>query len=107
MIDLKIDNGIVKRLGLMGTTNTITADVIGTISVVYASLYKNDKDCARAFKKIVEAAIKDGLPWSIAKGIKLDDDDDDEKDEDDKKDEDDIKKMLSMLDKIINKGKKE
>ena len=98
MIDLKIDNGNINRLALMGTTNTITADVIGTISIVYASLYKNDKDCARTFKEIVEAAIKDGLPWRIAKGIELD--------EDDKKDEDDIKKMLSMLDKIINKGKK-
>lgn len=100
MIDLKIDNGNIKKLALMGTANAITADVIGTISIVYASLYKNNKDCARAFKEIVEAAIKDGLPWSIAKGIKLDDDDDDEKDNSD------IKKMLSILDEIINKGKK-
>ena len=98
MIELKIDNGNVKRLAVRGSTGTITTDVIGTISIVYASFYKNDKDCARAFKENVEAAIKDGLPWRIAKGIELD--------EGDKKDEDDIKKMLSMLDKIINKGKK-
>lgn len=97
MIDLKIDNGNVKRLALMGTTNTITADVIGTISIVYASLYKNDKNCARAFKEIVEAAIKDGLPW------KLDIDFGDSE-----KDEGDIESMLSTLEKILNKkGKKE
>ena len=61
---------------------------------------KTTKIAQKAFKEIIEAAIKDGLPWSIAKGIKLDDDDDDEKDNSD------IKKMLSILDEIINKGKK-
>lgn len=100
MIDLKIDNGNVKRLAMMGTESTIIADTIATISLIYASLSKTDKNRGRGFKDIIEAAVKDGLPWSIAKGIKLDDDDEDEKDNSD------MKKMLSMLDEIINKGKK-
>ena len=99
MIDLKIDNGNINRLALMGTTNTITADVIGTISIVYASLYKNDKDCARGFKENVEAAIKDGLPWEVGEMIEVGDGE---------KDEGDIENMLSTLKKILNKkGKKE
>ena len=43
MIDLKIDNGNVKRLAMMGSTSTIIADTIATISLIYSSLSKNDK----------------------------------------------------------------
>lgn len=99
MIDLKIDNGNVKRLAMMGTESTITADAIATISLIYASLSKTDKNCGRGFKDIIEAAIKDGLPWKVGKDIDFGDSE---------KDEDDIESMLSTLEKILNKkGKKE
>lgn len=99
MIDLKIDNGDVKRLAMMGTTSTITADTIAAISLIYASLSKNDKKCGRIFKKNVEAAVKDGLPWKVGEMIEVGDGE---------KDEGDIESMLSTLEKILNKkGKKE
>ena len=65
MIDLKIDNGNVKRLAMMGTESTIIADTIAAISLIYASLSKNDKNCGRRFKELVEAEVKDGLPWKL------------------------------------------
>ena len=81
----------------MGSTSTITADTIAAISLIYASLSKTDKNCGRGFKDIIEAAVKDGLPW------KLDIDFGDSE-----KDEGDIESMLSTLEKILNKkGKKE
>lgn len=99
MIDLKIDNGNVKRLVAMGSTSTITADTIAAISLIYGSLSKNDKGCGRIFKDIIEAAIKDGLPWKAGKDIDFGDSE---------KDEGDIESMLSTLEKILNKkGKKE
>ena len=99
MIDLKIDNGNVKRLVVMGSINTITADTIAAISLIYASLSKNDKNCGRRFKELVEAAVKDGLPWEVGEKIDIGDNE---------KDEDDIESMLSALEKILNKkGKKE
>ena len=99
MIDLKIDNGNVKRLAMMGTESTITADTIAAISLIYASLSKTDKNCGRGFKDIIEAAIKDGLPWKVGKDIDFGDSE---------KDEGDIESMLSTLEKILNKkGKKE
>lgn len=98
MIDLKIDNGNVKKLAMMGSTSTITADTIATISLIYSSLTKNDKKCGRIFKDIIEAAVKDGLPWKVGEMIEVGDGE---------KDEDDIENMLSTLEKILNKkGKK-
>lgn len=99
MIELKIDNGNVKRLVAMGSASTITADTIAAISLIYASLSKNDKKCGRMFKDIIEAAVKDGLPWEVGEKIDIGDSE---------KDEDDIESMLSALEKILNKkGKKE
>ena len=99
MIDLKIDNDNVKRLVAMGSTSTITADTIVTISLIYASLSKNDKNCGRMFKEFVESAVKDGLPWKVGKDIDFGDSE---------KDEGYIESMLSTLEKILNKkGKKE
>lgn len=99
MIEFKIDNGNVKKLTAMGSTSTITADTIAAISLIYASLSKTDKNCGRGFKDIIEAAIKDGLPWKVGKDIDFGDSE---------KDEDDIESMLSTLEKILNKkGKKE
>ena len=99
MIELKIDNGNVKRLVAMGSTSTITADTIAAISLIYASLSKNDKKCGRIFKDIIEAAVKDVLPWKVGERIEVGDGE---------KDEDDIENMLSTLEKILNKkGKKE
>lgn len=98
MIDLKIDNGNVKRLAVTGTEITIIADTIATISLIYASLSKTDKNCGRGFKDIIEAAIKDGLPWKVGEMIEFGDGE---------KDEGDIENMLSTLEKILNKkGKK-
>ena len=98
MIDLKIDNGNVKRLAMMGSTSTIIADTIATISLIYASLSQNDKDCGRIFKEVVEAAVKDGLPWKVGERIEVGDGE---------KDEGDIENMLSTLEKIFHKkGKK-
>lgn len=99
MIDLKIDNGNVKRLVVMGSTSTITADTLAAISLIYASLSKNNKNCGRGFKDIIEAAVKDGLPWKVGEMIEVGDGE---------KDEGDIESMLSTLEKILNKkGKKE
>lgn len=99
MIDLKIDNGNVKRLVVMGSTSTITADTLAAISLIYASLSKNNKNCGRIFKELVESAVKDGLPWEVGEKIDIGDSE---------KDEDDIESMLSALEKILNKkGKKE
>ena len=99
MIDLKIDNGNVKRLAMMGSTSTITADAIATISLIYASLSKTDKSCGRRFKDIIEVAVKDGLLWKVGETIEVGDGE---------KDEGDIESMLSTLEKILNKkGKKE
>lgn len=98
MIELKIDNGNVKKLTAMGSTSTITADTIAAISLIYASLSKTDKDCGRIFKEVVEAAVKDGLPWKVGERIEVGDGE---------KDEGDIENMLSTLEKILNKkGKK-
>lgn len=97
MIELKIDNGNVKRLVAMGSTSTITADTIVAISFIYASLSKNDKNCGRMFKEFVESAVKDGLPWKVDIDFG-----------DSEKDEGYIESMLSTLEKILNKkGKKE
>lgn len=99
MIDLKIDNGNVKKLTAMGSASTITADTIAAISFIYASLSKADKNCGRGFKELVEAAVKDGLPWKVGEMIEIGDGE---------KDEGDIESMLSTLEKILNKkGKKE
>lgn len=99
MIDLKIDNGNVKRLAMMGSTSTIIADTLATISVIYASLSKNNKGCGRMFKELIEAAVKDGLPWEVGKTIEFGDN---------QKNENDIESMLSTLEKILNKkGEKE
>ena len=99
MIDLKIDNDNVKRLVIMGTASTIIADTIAAISLIYVSLSKNDKNCGRRFKELVEAAVKDGLPWKVGEMIEV---------VDSEKDEGDIESMLSTLEKILNKkGKKE
>lgn len=99
MIDLKIDNDNVKRLVIMGTASTIIADTIAAISLIYVSLSKNDKNCRRRFKELVEAAVKDGLPWKVGEMIEV---------VDSEKDEGDIESMLSTLEKILNKkGKKE
>lgn len=99
MIALKIDNGNVKRLAMMGSTSTITADTIAAISLIYASLSQNDKNVGRRFKELVEAAVKDGLPWKVGEEIEFGDGE---------KDEGDIENMLSTLEKILNKkGKKE
>ena len=99
MIELKIDNGNVKRLVMMGSTSTITADTLAAISLIYASLSKNNKNCGRIFKEFVESAVKDGLPWEVGEKIDIGDSE---------KDEDNIESMLSALEKILNKkGKKE
>lgn len=83
----------------MGTTSTIIADTIAAISLIYASLSKDDKNCGRRFKELVEAAVKDGLPWKVGEMIEVGDGE---------KDEGDIENMLSTLEKILNKkGKKE
>lgn len=97
MIELKIDNGNVKRLVARGSTSTITADTIAAISFIYASLSKNDKNCGRIFKALVEAAVKDGLPWEVGEMIEVGDGENDEGD---------IENMLSTLEKILNKKAK-
>ena len=82
----------------MGSTSTIVADTLTTISVIYASLSKNNKSCGRMFKELIEAAVKDGLPWEVGETIEFGDN---------QKNENDIENMLSTLEKILTKkGKK-
>ena len=83
---------------MMGSTSTIVADTLTTISVIYASLSKNNKSCGRMFKELIEAAVKDGLPWEVGETIEFGDN---------QKNENDIENMLSTLEKILTKkGKK-
>lgn len=98
MIDLKIHDCKVERFAMIGSTSTIIADTLATISLIYASLSKNNKDCERIFKELIETAVKDGLLWEVGKTIEFGDG---------QKDEDDIENMLSTLEKILTKkGKK-
>lgn len=72
MYEIKITNGKLDKLSIVGDLNTICAEVISSIGIVWDKIKEHDKKAANVFKTIVTAAFKDDVMFCESK----DDEDD-------------------------------
>lgn len=67
MYEIKITNGELNKLSIVGDLSTICAEVISSIGIVWNKIKENDKNAANVFKKIITTAFKNDVMFCESK----------------------------------------
>lgn len=70
MYKIKVDKDILLELEINGNLETITAEVLASVMIVYQKLKQNDRLAAKQFKENVEEAMKSGIIFEDEEGQK-------------------------------------